>query len=211
MHQIINLPIRRLPSLRILLLGLSWVVSSHAMMAENFCALTLDVVTWEGKPSTVSWVELLDSSGRRVLTKEILGPTVRICDFGFGRHTLRVGTKDCLPVSIENLQVVFGKPLHLKVIRNHCGYQHSVRNACLLYLRAVDNDGRPVEGAELSLWHPPGAPHKTDSYGRFQILYPGNQDIVVTKEGFEAAKVRAECKETEELDIKVVMEKAKKE
>ena len=211
MHQLMSLPLRRLPLLKILRVGLCLMPFIPSIMAEDFCALTLDVVTSDGKPGTVSSVELLDSSGQRVLTKEVAGPTVRICDFGFGRHTLRVGTKDCLPVSIENLQLVIGKPIHLKVIRNRCSYQHSVRSACLLYLRAVESGGRPVEGAELSLWHPPGPPHKTDSYGRFQILYSGRHDIVLTREGFEAAKVRAECKGTEELDIKVVMEKSRKE
>jgi hypothetical protein len=176
--------------------------------AQDFCALTVRVKAEDGFPTGSIWVELLDSSGNVKLKKATDGSTLKICDFDFGPHSLRVGTNECLPVTISNLRVVIGKPVHLNVILNPCAYQE-FRNACLLYLRVVDREGNPVPGAEISLRPIPAIPAKSDSFGRYQSLFGGSQDVLLTKEGFEPTKVHAQCKDKEELDIKVKMEHLK--
>jgi hypothetical protein len=186
-----------------LLLGVS------CARAEDFCALTVNLTSFTGLPPASTWVELVDQSGEVEQREEMRGATFRICDFGFGSHTLRVGTNECLPVSISNLRVVLGRPLHLNVMLNACGYQDTLRSTCLLYLRAVDSRGAPVPDAEI-LFHPStGAPARTDSFGRFQSLVRGSREIILNKSGFEAGRANAQCKETEEIDIKVVMGTAK--
>ena len=176
---------------------------------DDFCALTVTLTSFTSLQPASTWVELVDQSGDVERREEMHGATLRICDFGFGPHTLRVGTNGCLPVSISNLRVVLGRPLNLNVMLNDCGYPDTLRSACLLYLRAVDSRGAPVPDAEV-LFHPsPGTLAKTDSFGRFQSLYRGSREIILNKAGFEAGRANARCKETEEIDIKVVMGTAK--
>jgi|CZKN01.1.fsa_nt_gi hypothetical protein len=185
------------------------LLGASCATGEDFCALTLNLVDSRGLPPYSTWVELVDESGTAERLEQVHGATLKICDFGFGPHTLRVGTNECLPISISNLRVVLGRPLHLNVMLNNCGYQDTFRSACLLYLRAVDSLGVPVPDAEI-LFHPsPGTLARTDSFGRFQGLYRGSRDIILKKAGFEDGVTAAQCKATEEIDIKVVMERTK--
>ncbi len=194
-------------TLGVLLVTAIWLMlSSSSAAAEEFCAVTLNVLDSGGAPISSTWIELVNSEGLVVRKEEMIGPTIRICDFGFGPHTLRVGTNECLPMAISNLRVVMGGPLHLKVTLNGCSYRDVMRNACLLYVRVKDNEGKPVPDADLSRAPPPRLQSKTDAYGRIQTLFRGSRDLVVTKEGFEPAVARAQCRSDEELDIEVIMQ-----
>ena len=210
MHPLNSLQIRRRTSARLSFVAALWLFMTISVArAEDFCALTVNITSSASLPPNRTWVELIDPSGRVELREEVRGSTFKICDFSFGPHTLRVGTNECLPVSTSNLRVVIGSPLHLNVYMNGCGYQDTMRNACLLYVRAVDHEGKPVPDADILLRPIPGVQPRTDSFGRFQGLFWGGQDIALTKEGFEASRTRVQCRENEEIDITVVMEKAK--
>ena len=89
-----------------------------------------------------------DPTGVVVLRRQVTEATFRICDFGFGPHTLRVGINECLPVAISNLRVRLGSPISLKVIPNVCSYR-DMRSACMVYFRVVDEAGRPIPDANL--------------------------------------------------------------
>ena len=80
------------------------------------------------------------------------GSEFKICDFGFGLHTL--------------------------VVLNLCGYRETIRNARLLYVRVLDERGAPVEGAHFSPWYTVQVP-QTDSFGRYQGLFMGTYDVKV--------------------------------
>lgn len=189
---------------------LFWPVPGQSQpRGDDFCAVTLHVLSTEAMPVTSTWLELIDQSGKIEMRTQTEGATIKICDFDFGPHILRVGTNECLPVSISNIRLVVGSPLHLEVILNGCGYREVMRNACLLYLRTVDDDGKPVPEAEISLRPIPAAPPKSDSYGRYQTLFQGSRSLILTKAGFEPAEVEANCQENEELDLKVVMHRSK--
>jgi hypothetical protein len=177
--------------------------------ASEFCALTLDIRSSEGAPITSTWIELVDPAGKVEIRREIEGSVARICDFDFGPHVLRVGTNECLPVSISNLRVITGSPLHLSVVLNTCAYRDVMRNGCLLYIRAVDEAGQPVPEPEISFGTGPPALSKADSYGRLQTLFRGSEELVVIKDGFNPTRIRASCRNTEEIDIKAVMHKSK--
>jgi hypothetical protein len=207
MHKMTWSRARRPISHRILsLCAFSFVLLQPRVRAEEFCALTLNIVDSDGLPIRRTWVQLLDESGAGPYTM-MEGPTLRICDFGFGPHTLRVGTNECLPITISNLRVVIGSPLRLNVIMNSCGYMDIRRTTCLLYLRVVDTEGNAVPGADLLLRPIPEVQPetKTDSYGRYQGLFRGSRDVIVTKEGFEPGRAHVQCSGTEELDIKITM------
>lgn len=196
-------------SFRMLVFSLVVCVSltTPGARAEDFCAVTLNVVTADGRPITSTWIELVDPSGNAVRREQMHGSALRICDFGFGPHQLRVGTNECLPVTISNIRLIFGSPLFLNVTLNRCGYRERMGNACLLYFRVTDEAGRPVPAAEFSPGFP-GQEPRVDSFGRFQSLFGGTQDFTFNAPGFRPTTVRAQCKETEEIDRSVVMRPA---
>jgi hypothetical protein len=187
------------------LVGCHLTSASRETLAADFCAVHVRVVNPNGYPINNTWIELKDPSGR-VVRREHVGPEFEICDFGFGPHTLTVGTNECLPMSISNLRVVIGRPLSLKVMMNDCGYRHDMRSACFVYFRTVGVDGRPIGGVEFS-HRAREEPPATDSFGRRQTLLSGRRDVTFTKIGYAPTTVRVECKEHEQLDIEVVMKR----
>jgi hypothetical protein len=172
---------------------------------EDFCALTVNIVPEGGKPFTSTWIELEDPSGKIVLRRQVTDPTFRICDFGFGPHTLRVGTNECLPVAVSNLQLRIGSPISLKIVPNVCGYR-SMRRGCFVYFRVVDEEGNAVPGATFS---PPLTTEaaRADSYGRWQSLFEGSHEITFKAQGFDPATVNIRCRQDEETDELVVMKR----
>jgi hypothetical protein len=181
--------------------------SSRARV-DDFCALTLNVNGPRGEPITSTWIELVDSSGRVVRREKMQGPEHKICDFGFGPHTLRVGTNECFPVEISNLRVVFGFPVTLNVLLNSCGYREQMRSACLVYFRTVDEDHKPLAGVSFSPPLTMDRPAETDSFGRWQGVSPGRHELTFTKPGFAATTTLAQCQRDEEVDVEVVMRRA---
>jgi hypothetical protein len=185
-----------------------WSAISTALLAAaeptGVCALTLNVTSARGVPIASTWVELRDASNRIELREMITGPTARICDFGFGTHTLHVGTNECYPVTISNLRVDLLHPVTLDVILNECAGGHYAGNACLLYFRVRDAAGGPVPDATISRTDGTAA-QQTDSYGRLQLPFSGRADFTFTRVGFESRVVRVECQTARELDMEVVL------
>jgi hypothetical protein len=205
-HHLTVRPAFALPTTVIVLL----VLAASAANAEDFCALTVKLETAATLPPSRTWVELIDQSGNVERREQVQGSAFNICDFGFGPHTLRVGTNECLPVSVSNLRLVIGTPLHLTVFMNLCGYQDVMRTGCLLYLRVSDQHGTPVPDASVIYPADPGALTKTDSFGRLQILVPrGTRDLVVAKDGFADTNVSTQCRDNEEIDLAVPMKRPK--
>jgi hypothetical protein len=190
---------------------LAWLVlalflSLRVARAEDFCAITLNVAADSGQPITSTWVELVDPTGKVVRREMMRGPLHRICDFGFGPHSLRVGTNECLPVTVSNLRLRIGTPLTLHVVLDGCGYQF--HTGCLVYLRVVDADANAIPDVDFD---PPlelGRPARTDSYGRYQTLVKGTYDLTFSKKGFDPKRVHLECRGVEEIDTEVVLKHA---
>lgn len=181
------------------------MISGGARAAE-FCALTVSVTEPDGKPIRSTMVELIDPAGSVVRREMMVGPVLKICDFGFGPHTLRIGTNECLPTAVSNLRVILGVPLHLDVMMNSCGYRYSGRSGCLLYFRVADANGGSVPDVDFSPRVTDGS-SRTDSYGRFQSLFVGDRDFTFTKSGFYPTTVHVHCRGTEEIDQGVVLRK----
>jgi hypothetical protein len=206
MHKLatVLIMIRAMPV--VLVPGFCLQSGAPAARAEDFCAVTLKVSNSMGWPATSTWIELVDPSGRVVRKEMMRGSELKICDFGFGPHTLRVGTNECLPVAISNVRAVFGSPLFLNVVLNACGYREQMRSGCLAYFRTVDDHHDPVPDAAIS---PLAAdlPHHTDGFGRWQGLFGGSHELTFSAVGFEPAKVHIECRRDEEVDAEVVMKR----
>jgi hypothetical protein len=191
-----------------LLLLIVFAVSSAAAPAEDFCAVTLSVLGPDHAPVTSTWIELDDPSGNVVRRQMMMGPTLKISDFGFGPHTLRVGTNECLPVAISNLRLVVGSPVKLDVVLSACAYREKMRSACLLYFRVVDEEGHAIPDVDFAPRIGMNQLPKTDSYGRYQTLFGGALDITFSKQGFAPETLSLRCSGTEEIDKRVTMKQA---
>jgi hypothetical protein len=199
MHKIVICP-------TILIFSLLLCQVATAAPTDGFCALTVHVTGFDGAPITSTWVELADPSGKVVLREIMHGPTLQVCDFGFGSYVLHVGTNECLPVTISNIRLVFGSPLSLNVVLNGCGYRETMRKACLLYFRVVGDDGKPVPAATFSPRLTNQAP-EVDSYGRYQDLFKDSHDVTFVAPGFESQVAHIQCKGTEEVDQLITMKR----
>src|SRR5450755_3161993 len=87
--------------------------------SPEFCALSVKISNSDGRPINSTTVELFDSSGH-VESRRTVGAEFQICDFSFGPHTLRLGTNECFPLSVSNLEVRLGKPIALDVRLPKC-------------------------------------------------------------------------------------------
>jgi hypothetical protein len=184
------------------LLLLAGSTSIHA--AEGFCALTVNVTDSEGKSSTRTWVQLIDAGGKVVLNQMLVGPTLRMCDFGFGPHSLKIGTNECFPLTISNIRLHFGEPIRLGVQMNRC-QGGGERTACLLYFRVKDPDNRPLFGVHVASdgheW-----PSVSDEYGRIQAYFgPGETHITVKQDGYQTESFNVRCQDVEEHDREIVL------
>jgi len=190
-----------------LLLSICLLLGPSLGRAEDFCAVTLKVTGSKGEPITSTWIELVDQSGRIVRREMMRGTEHKICDFGFGPHTLRVGANECLPVSISNLRVVFGFPLSLNVTLNSCGYMEQMRSVCFLYFRTVNEEHEPEPSVRFSPQWISDKPSETDGFGRWQGWFQGDRNLTFTKTGFAATAMHVQCQQNEEVDVEVVMKK----
>ena len=185
----------------------STALLSMPLFADGTCSLTVHVHGPDSLPINQLWAELIDANGITEIRKEVSGRTIYICDFGFGPHTLRVLTNGILPVSISNIQLIIDSPLTLHVYLNGYGYPHVMRTACLLYVRVLDETGAGVAGADISYALPIWKLGSTDSYGRFQGLFSGSREVLVTKEGYAPHKVAIQCRATEQIDLSVPLKR----
>lgn len=210
MHKLIAILIG-LPALALVLATGSYHQPPQPLPSRTeFCAVTLNVTGPKGEPIASTWIELVDPAGHVVRREMMHGSEHKICDFGFGPHTLRVGTNECLPVAISNLRVVFGQPLMLNVVLNDCGYRGRIRTGCLIYLRALQEDKAPIADVSLSPNLDPNGSHQTDAFGRYQSLFRGAYDLSLAKSGFETTTTHIQCQRDEEVDVEVVMKRAGK-
>jgi hypothetical protein len=177
--------------------------------APEFCALSVKVSDWEGRPINFTWMELADSSGR-VERRESVGSEFRICDFGFGPHTLRIGTNECFPVAVSNLEVRLGSPIVLDVRMPKCAYGHPMYGSssggvvCRSYFRTTTADGAALPEVEV-LRKDGGGGGLTDSYGRWQGILAGTRDITFSRPGYAPKTVRVRCPESGALEMSVAL------
>ncbi len=192
-------------ALRVIAIGVCAFAANAA--AAEFCALTVDIIGTDGHPARLTPVRLIDPSGKTVFDKEVEGSSVKICDFGFGPHTLMVGYRHCYPVSIPNLVLRLDEPLRLVVRLNQCARDGMRDNVCLVYLRVHDPSGSPVENAVVV--SSSDAP-RTDSFGRvMNYVLTGTSIIVIRAPGFLEANIPLTCMSTEEIDKEITLNRAK--
>ena len=176
--------------------------------SEEFCALTLDVKTPDGTPTGNTWVELRDDAGNVELRKQMKGSELRICDFGFGKHSLVVGTNEAFPVTVSNILLRLGYPITLTVVLN-APQSGPLSSSCRVYFRIASSRGGPVAGAKVQREHSSYV-GVADEYGRVETFLPtGHEgDYVVTRDGFKPGTAHLGCTGLTEIDSSITLDPA---
>lgn len=184
----------------VMLIMLSAVIAS----AENFCALTVNIESPDGRPARKTWVELIDPDGVVEKRELVDGPTVHICDFGFGAYSIRIAPNLCHPITISNLHLHLGHPITLRVRKSECEGE-GMHTGCEVFLRVGDKEAKRIAGASiLSEGHPW---LKTDEFGRAEgLLAAGERQIAVSAEGYQPRLIALKCEEASDLYQQVILE-----
>ena len=188
------------------LLVITGCLSGGSAAAEEFCALSLDILFHDGSPAKRQPVRLKDSSGKVVFDEQAENSKLLICDFGFGEHELIVGYNRCYPITISGLRLRLGQPIHLTVRLNECPPDVWGGSSCSLYFRVREPEGRKIQGVGVSLGRG-SLPSITDSFGRAGSTLLGGTTTVATlsKEGYVPEHVPVHCAHSEDIDREVVL------
>jgi hypothetical protein len=191
---------------RLALLIITGLLFGGRAMAEDVCALSLDILFPDGSPARLQPVRLKDSSGKVVFEGHAENSKLNICDFGFGEHQLSVGYDRCYPITIAGLRFRLGQPIRLTIHLNECPPDVWGGSSCSLYFRVREPTGRRIEGVRVSLGI--GSTLSiTDGFGRAGSTLVGGTSAVATlsKEGYASEQVRLYCPHSEDIDKEVVL------
>ena len=125
--------------------------------AQSFCAVTLHVKDSKGNPLERS-VRLLDSNGTVETYRTSKNGLVTFCDFRYGIHSIVVAPDDCMPVVLQNIQIVPHAPQTVHVVVNSCSsYPYWISRksdrqlaACIVQVRVRAMTGEGLFGVSIT-------------------------------------------------------------
>jgi hypothetical protein len=164
---------------------------------ETFCAVQLSVKFPDGTPVPAAIADLIDPNGQIAQSRRVVQGSASFCDFGFGRHSIRIHAldSDCASTLIENIRLEYGYNQKLSVIFNSCPFEgDAAGNACFTYIRVISEAGQALPGVMVSdSMDRSGV--ATDSYGRTEVnVHVGSRsDFELRKPGFRPATMHLEC------------------
>ncbi len=181
------------------------------LAGADFCAVKVTVSSEMGTPASTP-VALIDSDNHVVRKVDSVNGHAEFCDFGFGEHTIRVGSDQCGYVTLHRISLVYGLAQHFSVILNPCfmgadGGRYPP--SCLIYFRVSAADGRQVVSAFATVVG--GTRQLTaDRHGRIftAVLNDSSKDFTISADGYEDQAIRISCKSYETIE-KAVQLKAK--
>ena len=170
------------------------------------CALTAYVQDAKGAPVSRTWVELFDQRSTVVFSGLVDSNPVRICDFGFGTHTLRVGRHGCFPVTVSNLQFMFAKPIVLRIVLNACVIG-DMWFGCPVYFRIRSVDNQKLANIKIVSEQRSTV---TDAYGRAQFMMGTSttETFVFEGQGYEAARQSVSCRDRSIVEREIILERS---
>jgi len=188
---------------------LTLTIASAAIVsaADDVCAVRVSVRSQNSTPISDVPVELLDESGKLVDLKRSSGGVVEFCDFGFGRHSIRVGRESCGAVVLEDIWMDPLRTQEFYVIPRAC-VEVSSSPGCLAYFRVSSSqDGllttASLAGSGLKM------PVRSDRYGRIVVgIAPGTTPTFSLRApDHQEQSLTLECKDSERLQQTVVLVK----
>lgn len=173
----------------------------------DFCALTVDLVGADGSPARLTFTRFIAPDGTVILEQVVEGPTLRICDFGFGEHKLVLGSGNCYPITFEGLRLRLDEPIHLIAQLNWCSRERFPGGLCSVYLRIRGPSGSPIDGATLT-WTASTKGGSSDAMGRLGAFLVGGESTMATvnKPGYVPETFGLSCRGSEDIEKQVSLE-----
>jgi len=185
---------------------ISWLLAAFccatlSLPAQEFCAMTVDILQSDGTPARLIPVKLINAAGKAVFDERLERSPLRICDFGFGPHQLEVGYGFCYRTTISNIKLEYGEPIHLVVRLNECPADTIRGQGCDLFLRLRTEDGRPVVGAKVKQTE--RLLGTSDSFGRVMLYFvrQSDQTLSITADGVESKMLTVSCKGLQQHEL----------
>jgi hypothetical protein len=152
----------------------------------------------------MTFARFIAPDGSVVLDKIVEGPTLRICDFGFGEHKLVLGSGNCYPLTFEGLRLRLDQPIHLIAQLNWCSRERFPGNLCSVYLRIRGPNGSPIDDATLT-WNASTKGGSSDAMGRLGAFLVGGQSTraTVNKTGYLPETFELSCRGSEDIEKQV--------
>jgi hypothetical protein len=175
--------------------------------AEDLCVLKVYVHAIGGALKSNTRVQLWDSKGSLKFNDlSAADGSVKICDFGFGPHSVIVGPDSCYPTSISIERIEPEHSIELHVIDNCPALPDVWRTFCTAYVRVKASSGAPVAGAVITPGSTRGPP-VTDGYGRVWVyLKPGVIPLTISRDSFSPKVVPITCRHAEDIEKEIVLE-----
>jgi hypothetical protein len=195
------------PPRRAALLALLFVLGAcetTLLAREPFCALTANITRPDGRSTRHTLFELIDPAGKVVLKDVASESTLRICDFGFGTYSLRIGPNECHPITVSNLRLRLGHPIVITVSKIPCGPEEE-HTGCSVYFRVRDDRGRNLPDVRMNSggreW-----PETTDEYGRLEAEFgPGRITVLLSKPGYLSTTTSFDCTDGSDTEQELVL------
>jgi hypothetical protein len=174
------------------------------------CAVTVIVKEPNGQPWIGNTdVALLNGDGDVVQKKTLVDGRVTFCDFGFGLHSIMIGTPTrCGSTQILNVRFLFPAEQVFVATLNICMQfgGSGIAGGCFLNLRAIDQDGRPVPYPVATS---PGRAQSGTVGGFIPFGLPLNETtrVRITASGFNEVLIDKQCPEPALHEQVIVMER----
>jgi hypothetical protein len=178
------------------------------------CAATVIVKEPNGQPWLGNTeVALLNRDGDAVQKKTLVNGRVTFCDFGFGLHSILIGSPTrCGSAQILNVRFLFPAEQVFVATINMCKQfgGSGIAGGCFLHLRAVDQDGHPVPNPVATS---SGRAQSGTAGGfiPFGLRLNGTTRVRITAPGFQEAVIDKQCPVPALHEQVVVMERQMEE
>lgn len=180
----------------------SWfVLAGCNLCAEDFCSLTVRVVSPDGRRPEAP-ISVREQDGRVVeKDQEPGGGDVKFCDLGILPVAVTVGSNGlCNQVTVRDVPVSMDRPYLLRVTYDPeaCDIWHKIPAPvpqCELLFRVADSEGKWLAGVPIKISKPTTKQLTTDRYGRAGY-FPNMHDSVsgkISVEGFRPTDFTFTC------------------
>lgn len=173
------------------------------LQGADLCLLQVNFVDQGGRLNQGLEVELVEAgaTGTVLFRATLKDAELKICDYPFGEHVLKVRRPFCFEISLFRIGRYYPEEEKFEVITPSCrGAQlwGEGGTGCALHLRISDAMSLlPIAGAKVSIQNGASSfePDKADSYGRIHTLIAkaAPSKLVVESPGFRPQSLTVEC------------------
>jgi len=187
--------------------------ASTLLAADDFCAVRITVVDEDRSPVGTRAV-LIDPDGHAIDSVETdIKGEASFCDFGFGRHAIKVGDEGRGSVTLNDIYFVYGIPQHRTVVlpSTHDVTFTSIPTSCLVYVRVSSETGRKLTDAEATTRS--GKRWYADRYGRLEIwvLRGSEDDLTISAPEYATTVMHVACHDFERTERELKLKRQRSE